>query len=238
MKKANRFNCQGSLAAKLFTGVDPSWQDFLNAESQKPYFVKLLAGVEQVYYEEICFPAREDIWRIFRVLKANDVKVVILGQDPYQSHSQQADGIAFSLKNNNIKLPPSLRNIFLELQADLNINHFGNGSLLGWVQQGVLLVNTVWTVTAQQPNSHFNMGWQKFTNNLLEYIHINNKAIFVLWGNQAQKTAEKAGINLADAITAGHPSPLSYRFFRDKKIFSRVNLWLEEHNLAGIDWSK
>lgn len=222
----------------LFANIDPSWKPFFQQEQQKPYFNQLIDDITKEYSNYECFPAWEKIFRVFCILPLYKVNCVLIGQDPYYKNQDQADGLAFSLKNTSSPLPPSLRNLFKELQSDLNIDHFNNGDLSEWAKQGLMLFNTLWTVRKGQPLSHKNLKWQIFTNNLVKYLNLNNlNLVYVLLGRAAQQTFIKTGICSSNIIIAAHPSPLSYRFFQDSKIFSKINDILKKYN-QKIDWSK
>lgn len=219
---------------KVLTNLAIGWKDFFEAEQQKPYFKKLLASIKTEYEHYKCYPPAQDIFNLFRILNPSDIKVVIIGQDPYHG-SGQANGIAFSV-NDNIKNPPSLNNIFKELQNDLNIDHFKSGNLVGWVKQGVFLYNTIGTVRAASPLSHKNLGWLEFSVNLINYLNqVNPDIIYVLWGNYAKEYG--AYILRKDHIISGaHPSPFSYHLFRDQKMFLKINDLLLKNKKKIIDW--
>ncbi|KEZ18968.1 uracil-DNA glycosylase [Mycoplasma capricolum] len=185
---------------------------------------------------EIVFPKQDDVLNLFKLSDLNNIKVVIIGQDPYHDFNQ-ANGIAFS--SNHIKTPASLKNIFKELESDLNINHFNNNSLENWVKQGVFLINTIWTVVAHKPGSHTNLGWEKITKKILEQIILNNEnVIFCLWGNFAIKMYDSLLVKSKFVFKSAHPSPLSYnKGFKNSKPFSKINNLLINQNSTPIDWS-
>ncbi|WBX36120.1 uracil-DNA glycosylase [Mycoplasma capricolum] len=185
---------------------------------------------------EIVFPKKDDVLNLFKLSDFNNIKVVIIGQDPYHDFNQ-ANGIAFS--SNHIKTPASLKNIFKELESDLNINHFNNNSLENWVKQGVFLINTIWTVVAHKPSSHTNLGWEKITKKILEQIILNNEnVIFCLWGNFAIKMYDSLLVKSKFVFKSAHPSPLSYnKGFKNSKPFSKINDLLINQNSTPIDWS-
>lgn len=187
---------------------------------------------------EIIYPKKEKVLSLFNLIDSNEVKVVIIGQDPYHNHNQ-ANGIAFSTSN-EVKTPKSLLNIFKELQADININHFNNNDLSGWVKQGVLMINTCWTVEHNKPASHTKLGWEKIVIEILNSLNNNNKnIIYCLWGNYAKKVYEQLDYQWSPKIVSAHPSPLSYsRGFKNSKPFSKINKMLKELHLEPIEWNK
>ncbi|WP_215826533.1 uracil-DNA glycosylase [Spiroplasma endosymbiont of 'Nebria riversi'] len=219
----------------MFQNIHPSWKDFLISQTTQPYFIELVSKVSLAYKNNQCYPQPQDILRLLKIVSFNDIKVVILGQDPYHQPNQ-ANGLSFSV-NHGVKLPPSLKNIFVELENDLGII-LQNGDLTKWVRSGVFLLNTVLTVQKDQPFSHANFNWQEFTDNLIKYIdNYHNNVIFVLWGKKAQ-----AKINLINdqkhlILMGVHPSPLGahYGFF-NQKYFSKINEYLIKHNKKPIDW--
>lgn len=217
------------------------WQEFFAPEIKKLYFKQLHRRLVSLYRQSTCYPPLEQIFRVFQLIAPHQVKVVIIGQDPYYQ-PRQADGLAFSNGNPQGRLPKSLYNIFRELKQDLQIDHFHNGSLVGWVRSGVLLVNTIWSVGAGQPASHAGLGWQQFTFNLLTYIvarfhHGKTKLIMVGWGAKAQKIIKQFSHGNVITIFAAHPSPLSYHRFQNSRPFSRINHHLLTMHETPIDWS-
>ena len=199
---------------------------------------ELLSQVEAMRDEQTIYPPQDDILNALAFTAPADVRVVILGQDPYHGPGQ-ANGLAFSVAP-GVKLPPSLQNIFKELQADLQVPLPSSGDLTPWAQQGVLLLNTVLTVARGQANSHRDFGWQCFTDAVIDAMQASPQPMaFVLWGAQAQKKA--AAITKAAAprliLKAPHPSPLSvYRGFYGSRPFSKINAFLQQHGQAPIDW--
>ncbi|AKX33695.1 uracil-DNA glycosylase [Spiroplasma litorale] len=181
-------------------------------------------------------PPLETIFRLFQNIEPHQIKVIIIGQDPYHGEGQ-ADGIAFS-SFNNLKTPRSLSNIFKELSNDLNIDHSKNNNLIGWVKQGVFLINTSLTVKLHKPNSHKDIGWNEFIIELLENINkINSNIIYCLWGNCAKSIYNKFKKKVEDVIETTHPSPFSFnRGFSGSKIFSKINEKLLKKGLNAIDW--
>ncbi|MCI8526627.1 MAG: uracil-DNA glycosylase [Oscillospiraceae bacterium] len=216
------------------------WQPLLCAELEKPYWAALCARVAAAETAGPVYPPASERFRALLLTPPGQVRAVILGQDPYHEPGQ-ANGLAFSVRR-GVRLPPSLRNLFQELADDLHCPPPADGDLSGWAAQGVLLLNTVLSVSAGQANSHKDFGWQTFTDAVVEAIRALPQPIaFVLWGAQAQKKAAAAagasGPRLI--LRAPHPSPLSvYRGFFGSRPFSRVNAFLTEHGEAPIDFSR
>jgi len=181
------------------------------------------------------FPPIPSIFRALKLVNFNDAKVLILGQDPYHGFGQ-ADGLSFSV-NKEIKIPPSLKNIFLELRNDLNIPISRHGDLTVWAQQKILLLNSVLTVEQGKPNSHRGLGWEKLTDKIITQLSQRGNMIFVLWGNIAQKKYNLIDKKHNKILTAPHPSPLSsYRGFLGCKHFSKINRYLIDNGSSEIDW--
>ena len=181
------------------------------------------------------FPPIPSIFRALKLVNFNDAKVLILGQDPYHGLGQ-ADGLSFSV-NKEIKIPPSLKNIFLELRNDLNIPISQHGDLTVWAQQKILLLNSVLTVEQGKPNSHQGLGWEKLTDKIITQLSQRGNMIFVLWGNIAQKKYNLINKKHNKILTAPHPSPLSsYRGFLGCKHFSKINRYLIDNGSSEIDW--
>lgn len=214
-----------------------TWEKIIEAESNKPYFKSLLSFLEKEYQEKNVYPKQSDLFNCFKLTPYIDVKVVIIGQDPYHQRGQ-AHGLAFSVLK-NCKMPPSLRNIFKELRSDLAIDRKNNTDLTNWALQGVLLLNKVLSVVDSMPTSHSNIGWEKFTDNILK--HLNNKdtpIIFVLWGKKAQAAKSLITNSKHHIIESSHPSPLSaYHSFNGSKPFSKINSILSKEKMQTIDWS-
>lgn len=216
--------------------INDDWNEILNSEFQKTYFKDLIIFIDNEYNTKTIFPKKEDIFNAFNYCSFSNVKVVILGQDPYHNFNQ-AHGLAFSVLKGN-KIPQSLRNIYKELNADLAVDIPNHGELIKWANEGVLLLNTILTVEAHTPLSHKNKGWEQFTN---EVIHILNKdnrpKVFVLWGNNAICKSTLITNNNHLIITSSHPSPLSARHsFFGSKVFSRINDFLKKNNQLEIDF--
>lgn len=213
------------------------WSDFVFEEIEQPYYQRLRKFLKNEYKTKTVYPDMYDIFNALKWTPLKDVKVVILGQDPYHDENQ-AHGLAFSVKP-GISLPPSLKNIYREIETDLNVRMPQSGYLKSWADQGVLLLNTVLTVRAHQAASHQNMGWEIFTDHIIDKIAAENRPIvFILWGKKAQAKEEKIKNPLHLVIKSPHPSPLSAsRGFFGSKPFSKTNDYLIENNLKPIDWS-
>ncbi len=222
---------------QLKSQVPPSWQTLLADEFEKVYFQKLQNFVEIAYRETICFPPKELIFNAFNLCLPNDIKVVIIGQDPYHG-SGQANGLCFSVQN-DIPLPPSLKNIFVEMSKDLGNAIPISGDLSRWASQGVLMLNTTLTVEAGKAGSHQQQGWETFTDAVIQKINVLNQPIvYLLWGNFAQKKAKLVNNPKHLILKAGHPSPLSANrgFWFNNQHFSQTNAWLKAQNVSEIDW--
>lgn len=213
-----------------------TFEEIINKERQKEYFKKLETFLEEEYRTKTIFPPKDEVFTAFKLCEFNDVKVVIIGQDPYHEINQ-AHGLAFSVKDGN-KLPKSLINIYKELYDDVLVTRL-TGELTEWASQGVFLINTVLTVEEGKANSHKNKGWEIFTSKVIEELNNdNNPKVFVLWGNQAYEYEKMVTNCNHKVIKSAHPSPLSaYRGFFGSKPFSKINEFLKEHNLKEIDWS-
>ena len=215
-----------------------TWDEILAEEMQKDYYQELLAFVQKRREEVSVFPEEKNVFRALELTPFESVKVVILGQDPYHGFGQ-AHGLSFSVQK-GIPLPPSLRNIYKELQEDLGGELPTEGDLSHWAKQGVLLLNTVLTVEEGNANSHKGMGWERLTNRLIESLNeLNHPVIFILWGKPAQDK-EKLITNPSHVILKSpHPSPLSaYRGFFGSKPFSRINDILIQQGQTPIRWKE
>jgi len=212
------------------------WLPALGAEFKKPYYKELYEFVKTEYNTTQVFPPADDIFNAFHLTPLNQVKVVIIGQDPYHEPGQ-AHGLCFSVKPGT-EIPPSLVNIYKELQDDLGCKIPNNGYLVKWAEQGVLLLNTVLTVRAHRANSHHDHGWEKFTDAAIQALNAEDRPIvFILWGRPAQMKKSMLNNPHHLILEAPHPSPLSaYRGFFGSKPFSKTNQFLEEHGESPIDW--
>ncbi|MEG0005597.1 MAG: uracil-DNA glycosylase [Clostridium sp.] len=212
------------------------WDNILLEEIKKEYFMDMLKKVENEYKVNTVYPQYKDIFNAFRYTSFSNISVVILGQDPYHG-ANQAHGLSFSV-NRGIKIPPSLKNIYKELKNDLGCYIPNNGYLKNWADQGVLLLNTTLTVKEATPNSHKNIGWTIFTDNVISMISERDKpVVFILWGKFAQDKECLIKGNHHLIIKSPHPSPLSARRgFLGSKPFSKVNEFLKLNNIKEIDW--
>ena len=216
--------------------INNDWLEALKDEFHKPYYKQLFATVNQEYKTRLIFPPADDIFNAFHLTPLHKVKAVILGQDPYHNHGQ-AHGLCFSVKK-GVNVPPSLVNIYQELHDDLGCEIPNNGYLKKWADQGVLLLNTVLTVRAHQANSHRGMGWEKFTDAVIQAVNAQDRPIVCfLWGRPAQNKASMLTNPKHLVLKAPHPSPLSaYRGFFGCKHFSQANNFLKEHGVEPVDW--
>ena len=216
--------------------ITNDWQQPLEVEFKKPYYKDLYKKVLEEYRSRQIFPNPDDIFNAFHLTPLKDVKVVILGQDPYHNDGQ-AHGLCFSVKP-DVEVPPSLVNIYKELQDDLGCRIPNNGYLVKWAKQGVLMLNTVLTVRAHQANSHRGSGWEQFTDAVIRAVDAQDRPIvFLLWGRPAQMKKSMLHNPKHLILEAPHPSPLSaYRGFFGCKHFSQTNAFLEKNGLAPIDW--
>ena len=216
--------------------IHPSWNKLLEKELEKPYFQILKQKITAEYLNETIYPPEKLIFNAFSLTPFEKVKVVILGQDPYHGKGQ-AHGLSFSVQK-EIKIPPSLMNIYKELKSDINKEIPKNGFLENWSSQGVLLLNNILTVRSGKPNSHKNLGWEKFTESTIHLISKRKKnLVFLLWGNDAQKKEKYIHPNNHLVLKTVHPSPLSaYRGFFGSKHFSKTNNYLKKNNIKEIIW--
>ncbi|MES2528135.1 MAG: uracil-DNA glycosylase [Bdellovibrionota bacterium] len=214
-----------------------SWSKLIEEESTKPYFRELQSFLKSERKKYDIFPPEKEVFTAFDLTPFENVKVVILGQDPYHGDGQ-AHGLSFSVKK-GIKTPPSLVNIYKELHSDLGINIPEHGNLEKWAKQGVLLLNTVMTVRKAEAGSHQGQGWEIFTDRVIEVLSTQKSDIvFILWGGPSQKKASKVNLEHHHLIISPHPSPLSsYRGFFGSKPFSQANAFLTKSGKAPIDWS-
>jgi uracil-DNA glycosylase len=218
--------------------LNPSWQTILADELEKPYFIKLMEDVNEEYQNSICFPPKEQIFSAFNNCSFENIKVVIIGQDPYHGDGE-ANGLSFSV-NDSIRIPPSLRNIFREINTDLDsIFMPSSGNLESWAKQGVLLLNASLTVRKDNPNSHKHLKWNLFTDAVIQKISDEKEnVVFMLWGSFAQKKGAKIEREKHLVLASGHPSPMSAnqgKWFGNKH-FSQANLYLKQKNLKQITW--
>ncbi|MFP3324741.1 uracil-DNA glycosylase [Planococcus sp. SIMBA_160] len=212
------------------------WQEILGEEFGKSYYLELREFLKEEYAKEMIYPVKEDIWNAFEHTAYRDVKAVILGQDPYHGENQ-AHGLSFSVQP-GIAHPPSLRNIFKELESDIGCPKPLDGTLTKWADQGVLMLNTVLTVRQGQAHSHQKKGWESFTDEVIRKLSAREEpVIFILWGKPAQMKKRLIDTERHAIIEAPHPSPLSaHRGFFGSKPFSKVNKLLQSRGEAPIDF--
>lgn len=217
--------------------IDNDWLLCLQDEFKKPYYKELYQFVRQEYNTRVVYPPADDIFNAFHFTPLSKVKVLILGQDPYHGE-HQAHGLCFSVLPEQPELPPSLQNIYKELQDDLGCYIPNNGYLKKWADQGVLLLNTVLTVRAHQAGSHQGKGWEHFTDAIIQAVNEQDRPIvYLLWGKPAQSKISMLTNPKHLILIAPHPSPLSaYRGFFGCKHFSKTNEFLKEKGIEPIDW--
>ena len=212
------------------------WDELLKEEFKKPYFEDLMKFVKEEYKNKTIYPKQNEVFNAFRYTDFDNLKVVILGQDPYHGPNQ-AEGLSFSVKDEVLK-PPSLQNIFKELESDLGIPFPEHNSLKNWAKQGVLLLNAVLTVEEHKPTSHKDKGWETFTDDVIKIINKKETpVVFILWGSYARNKRSLITNPIHYIIESPHPSPFSARngFFGSKP-FSKTNKFLKEHGIKEIDW--
>ncbi len=218
------------------TMIGNDWDNILQDEFHEEYFYNLLKFVQNEYKRTTVFPPKNEVFKAFRYTPYKDLKVVILGQDPYHGEGE-AEGLSFSVKK-GIRKPPSLNNIFKELHDDLGCSIPSDGSLVPWAKQGVLLLNAVLTVIKDHAASHKDIGWEKFTDYVISKINEKNEpVVFILWGSFARSKKKLITNPIHLIIESAHPSPLSaYNGFFGSNPFSKTNNYLIKNNLEPIDW--
>lgn len=214
------------------------WNSLFQAEFMQPYFQQLQMFLDQEYANETVYPPKSQIWTAFDFTPFQDVSVVILGQDPYHGPGQ-AHGLSFSV-NEDVSIPPSLRNMFKELVEDIHCEMPETGILTGWAKQGVLLLNTVLTVRKGEAHSHKNKGWEQFTDAVIRHLSNREKRIvFILWGKPAQAKKKLIDLNKHAVVESTHPSPLSaYRGFLGSRPYSKTNDLLKSWGQQPITWQE
>jgi len=217
--------------------IGNSWDILLKDEFKKDYFINLEKEIDNRYLNSTCFPKQENIFNAFKYTDYNDIKVVILGQDPYHNDFE-AMGLCFSVPK-DIKIPPSLVNIYKEMKDDVSINPPLSGDLTNLTKEGVFLLNTTLTVEKNKPLSHSKLGWEIFTDEAIKLINKKNKpVVFMLWGNNARNKKALITNPIHLIIESAHPSPLSaYHGFFGSKPFSKCNRFLMDHEIEPINWS-
>lgn len=218
--------------------LDNSWQDVIGNEFSKSYYLELREFLKKEYAEREIYPPMNDIWTAFELTPYESVRVVILGQDPYHGPGQ-AHGLSFSVKK-GIRKPPSLRNVFKELREDIGCGVPDDGTLAGWAEQGVMLLNTVLTVRSGEAHSHRGKGWETLTDEVIRKLSEREAPIvFILWGRPAQEKKKLIDTERHAVIESPHPSPLSAnRGFFGSRPFSRANAFLREWGELEIDWCR
>lgn len=217
--------------------LENSWKEKLLEEFNKDYMRSLSEFLRsEKLKNKIIFPPGNKIFNAFNLTKFEDVKVVILGQDPYHGHNQ-AHGLSFSVEE-GIRPPPSLKNIFKELESDMGIKQPEHGNLERWCNEGVLLLNSILTVEKSKPASHANMGWEQFTNKILSILNdLKRNVVFILWGKKAQEKGHFLDKNRHLILKSAHPSPYSANNgFLGSRPFSKTNHYLNSNNIKEIDW--
>ncbi|NUR61178.1 MAG: uracil-DNA glycosylase [Catenulispora sp.] len=215
--------------------IPASWAPVLAAETEQPYFADLEAFLKTERAEHQVFPPEKEVFAALDATPYEDVKVVLIGQDPYHDDGQ-AHGMCFSVRP-GVRIPPSLRNMYKELETDLGVAPVKHGYLRAWADQGVLLLNTVLTVRAHEPASHKDRGWEKFTDAVIKDVSAREKpVVFVLWGAHAKKKAKLIDTSRHAIVEGAHPSPLSAKKFFGSKPFSAVNEALVRFGQEPIDW--
>ena len=217
--------------------IAESWKHILQEEFEKPYFTQLADFVKSEYQNYTCYPDASVVFASFDYCAFDDLKVVLIGQDPYHGEGQ-ANGLCFSV-HDGISHPPSLKNIFKELETDLGISYPESGDLSRWAKQGVLLLNATLTVRAHEAGSHQKQGWEKFTDAVINKISSEKEnVVFLLWGGYAKKKGAKIDKSKHHILSSGHPSPLSANrgYWFGNTHFSQTNTFLQEKGLKTIDW--
>ncbi|OKP99129.1 uracil-DNA glycosylase [Paenibacillus sp. P46E] len=213
------------------------WDEILQEETQKTYFQELRYGLAREYKEYTVYPPKDELFSALKLTPYSRTRVVILGQDPYHG-AGQAHGLSFSVKP-GVRIPPSLRNIYTELHSDMGVPVPNHGSLLHWAEEGVLMLNAVLTVREGQPNSHKGLGWETFTDAVMEKLNERQEPmVFILWGSHAQQKGAYIDPSRHLVLKSPHPSPFSaHRGFLGSRPFSQANKYLESKGLQGINWS-
>lgn len=216
--------------------IEPSWQAHLASEFEQPYFKQLSETVRENYLHKTIYPNPKNVFRAFDLCPFDSVRVVILGQDPYHGPGQ-ANGLCFAV-NEGIRTPPSLQNIFKELESDLGRPIDRSGDLSRWATQGVLLLNATLTVEAEKAGSHQGLGWEEFTDAAIAALSREREhLVFLLWGNYARKKGAQIDRTKHSVLESAHPSPLSaHNGFFGNKHFSQTNEYLKAHNPPPIEW--
>ncbi len=213
------------------------WDDILKEEMEQPYFGELMSWLDEEYKKHTVYPPRDLLFQALRLTPYHEVKAVMLGQDPYHG-AGQAEGLSFSVQP-GVKVPPSLRNIYIELKEDIGVPTPSHGSLVSWGKHGVLLLNTALTVREGKPASHRGKGWERFTDTIIRLLNERKQPmVFLLWGNHAAEKEVLINTEHHLVIRSAHPSPFAARkgFFGSRP-FSRTNAFLQEHGQQPVDWT-
>lgn len=220
----------------IYNDLPSDWKTLLQSEFEKPYFIKLMQSYEDACKHAIVYPQKEYVFNAFRLCSVENVKVVLIGQDPYHGE-MQANGLSFSV-NTGIKKPPSLQNIFKEMKNDLmGFEIPESGNLEKWAKEGVLLLNAILSVEHSKPGSHKRFGWEKLTNALIKNLSDKkNNLVFLLWGNYAISKKELIDPDKHLILCAAHPSPLARGAFFGNKHFSKTNKYLTENRIMAVNW--
>ena len=221
----------------MVVNIERSWKNVLAAEFEQSYFKTLMDFVKTEYEEQTVYPIEANVFRAFNACPFDKVKVVIVGQDPYHT-KEMADGLCFSVPSSVTKLPPSLKNIFKELEQDVCPEQRINGDLISWAEQGVLLINTVLTVQEGVADSHAGKGWEQFTSAIIRELNTRKSGVvYILWGSKAQAKGDCINHDENLILSSPHPSPLSaYRGFFGCKHFSKTNEYLRSKSIPEIKW--
>ena len=219
----------------MLKNIKADWLPTIQSEIKKDYFIKLSIFLnEEVKNKKIIYPQPEEILSAFKQLSLKKVKVIIIGQDPYHGENQ-AHGLSFSVKPDN-KIPPSLRNIYKEIKSDLGIEPPEHGYLKQWSSQGVLLLNSVFTVEKSKPASHRKKGWEFFSDAIIEILNQSESKVFILWGNDAKKKGISISRTKHLVLESAHPSPFSFQKFKGNRHFSQTNIYLKSKGIKPINW--
>lgn len=215
--------------------IEESWKSKLTPEFEKDYFKELSSFVRSEYLSKKVYPPAKDVFRAFDLCPFDEVKVVIVGQDPYHG-PKQANGLSFAV-HEGITIPPSLKNIFTEIKNDLGVTPIQSGDLTRWAKQGVLMLNAVLTVLAGKPASHRAKGWEQFTDAAINTLNENKQhVVYMLWGKYAQEKGAVIDRENNLVLTSAHPSPYSVTNFYNNHHFSLCNAYLKKHGMEEIDW--
>jgi uracil-DNA glycosylase len=221
----------------MLPAIPPSWRPLLDEETKKPYYRELDAFLDlEVAAGRNVLPAPADIFNALLLTPCDQVKVLLVGQDPYPNPGD-AHGLCFSVRSKERPLPASLKNVYQELHDDVGFRKTGNGNLEPWARQGILMLNTVLTVRAHEPNSHQQRGWETFTNRIIEIVNDRpTRVVFLLWGKSAQEKEKFVKREWHRVVKCAHPSPLAAKKFFGRRCFSEVNRLLVEGGRTPIDW--